>query len=135
MTRNPNQAETRTRAFELRRQGLSIREIGARLGISHTHVLRHISAVLADLRAEALTNADEWRALELDRLDGLQAALRPRIGEGDPKAIDTALRIMERRSKLLGLDMPVKQVNMTMTPDELGRLSDDELAQLIQRLQ
>lgn len=135
MTRSPNQAEMRTRAFELRRQGLTIREIGARLGISHVMALKHISAVLADLRAEALTNADEWRALELDRLDGLQAALRPRIGEGDPKAIDTALRIMERRSKLLGLDMPVKQVNMTMTPDELGRLSDDELAQLIQRLQ
>ena len=74
-------------------------------------------------------------ALELLRLDDMLFGLWPDARRGDNTAVVTVLKIMERRSKLLGLDMPVKQVNMTMTPDELGRLSDDELAQLIQRLQ
>jgi hypothetical protein len=44
--------------------------------------------------------------LEAERLDALSAALAPAIAKGDPRSIEAAVRISERRAKLLGLDAP-----------------------------
>ena len=44
--------------------------------------------------------------LELERLDEMQLALWPRVMQGDIQAIQTTLRIMERRARLQGLDKP-----------------------------
>jgi hypothetical protein len=48
--------------------------------------------------------ADEVRKQELDRIDRLQVAVWNRALKGDDKAINTVLRLMERRARLLGLD-------------------------------
>ena len=45
---------------------------------------------------------DEYRRLELDRLDALQTALWPQALVGD-MAVNTVLRIIEQRTRLLGL--------------------------------
>lgn len=49
---------------------------------------------------------DEHRALELARLDALQVGLWERAEAGDVKAVNAVLRIIEQRSRLLGLDRP-----------------------------
>lgn len=46
--------------------------------------------------------------LELQRLDTMLLSLEDKIKEGSLGAIDKALKIMERRAKLLGLDKPSK---------------------------
>ena len=46
------------------------------------------------------------RALELARLDALQVALWDDAVGGDVKAVNAVLRIIEQRSRLLGLDRP-----------------------------
>ena len=65
------------------------------------------------LREAVREPAEELRTLELERLDTLYAKVMVIIETGSTKevlnAIDRALRIMERRSKLLGLDAPMKQ--------------------------
>lgn len=38
------------------------------------------------------------------RLDRLNLALAPGIRSGDPRAVKAAVRLMERRAKLFGLD-------------------------------
>ena len=60
---------------------------------------------LANPEAEAI---DEHRALELARLDALQASYWAEAVDGDTKAAAVALRCIEARSKLLGLDQPAK---------------------------
>ena len=52
--------------------------------------------------------ADELRKLELERLDKLLLGVWPQAVRGNQGSVDRALRIMERRAKLLGLDAPVK---------------------------
>ena len=47
---------------------------------------------------------DDHRALELARLDALQVPLWEKAMNGDVKAAGTILRIIETRSRLLGLD-------------------------------
>ena len=50
--------------------------------------------------------AARLRDLEAARLDRLTQALEPGITAGDPRAILAAVRVMERRAKLFGLDAP-----------------------------
>lgn len=49
---------------------------------------------------------DQHRVLELARLDALQVGLWERAVTGDVKAVNAVLRIIEQRSRLLGLDKP-----------------------------
>ena len=49
---------------------------------------------------------DQARTLELTRLDALQVGLWAKAVSGDVKAVNAVLRIIEQRSRLLGLDKP-----------------------------
>ncbi|WP_075662445.1 hypothetical protein [Streptomyces acidiscabies] len=70
---------------------------------------RDVRTALAGRRAELNDDVDELRALEADRLDRLFfVAYKKAVRDQDLAAIDRTLRIMERRARLLGLDMPVR---------------------------
>lgn len=51
------------------------------------------------------TNKLEVIGIELDRLDSLQEAVWDDAMGGDTKAVDSVLRVMGHRAKLLGLDI------------------------------
>ena len=51
---------------------------------------------------------EELVYLELERLDHLTSAVWLDAMSGSDKAVSSVLRIMERRSKLMGLDAPVR---------------------------
>ena len=57
------------------------------------------------MRERTAESADDLRTLEAERLDHLwQIAMTEAITNRDMRAIDTALRIQDRRAKLFGLD-------------------------------
>jgi predicted transcriptional regulator len=107
-------AERRRRAVELRKQGLTLEQIGQRLGVSGVMAHRYIKDSLATLQAQTQDITATERRLELSRLDALHRDLWKTIFEGNSepelkiKAILAMLKIMERRARLLGLDAPVK---------------------------
>ncbi|MGR3872666.1 hypothetical protein ACUXZZ_29425 [Streptomyces graminifolii] len=95
---------------------------------------RDVRTALADRRAELNDDVDELRALEADRLDRLFfVAYKKAVRDQDLAAIDRTLRIMERRARLLGLDMPVR--TELSGPDggplEVENVTVDELDALI----
>jgi hypothetical protein len=100
-------AERRRAAVQLKIAGHTWQEIANALDYSSK------GAACTDVR-RALENAvkklsiplEAHRQLEMDRLDAMQNALWDKVLEGDTKAIDTSLRLMDRRAKLLGLDAP-----------------------------
>ena len=53
--------------------------------------------------------AKEVLKLELERLDAILLSIWKAISQGHLGAIDRAIKIMERRTRYLGLDAPVKQ--------------------------
>jgi hypothetical protein len=89
--------------IELRRQGLLESEIASRYEVRQQTVSKAILKYVRNLPAIA---ADDLRRIEAERLDALTAALAPAIAKGDPRSIEAAVRISERRAKLLGLDAP-----------------------------
>ena len=100
--------ERQVKALELRRMGKGYAEIARTLGIGRSHAHRLVMAGLQDAVDQLRAQADDLRAEEISRLDGMLAGLWPDARRGNHGAVDRVLRIMERRARLLGLDAPVK---------------------------
>lgn len=116
--------ERHIRAFELRKTGATYREIAAQLGVSVATVYEDCQRVLDELRGQALANASDYVALELERLDMAQFALFQHLETGDPSIINAWVKVSESRRKLLGLDAPAKiaQTNPDGTPAAYAEL-------------
>lgn len=92
-------------ALELRKKGRTFEAIAQELGYSDA--ASAYNAVMSALKETFREPAQELRDLEATRLDTMQEKLsdniKPdKIGMG---IVDRLLRIMERRAKLLGLDL------------------------------
>ena len=67
--------------------------------------------------------------LELERLDYLQTSLWSEALKGDERKTDRVLKIMERRSKYMGLDAPVKtelEGSLQLTVKDLHLLLNED---------
>jgi hypothetical protein len=118
--------ENRRKAVELRRAGLSFRQIAKELGMSKSGCYKAVQRALTDIQKELDDSATLLCAQESDRLDTLQVNVWSQALKGDVKAIDRVLRIMERRARLLGLDKPQKVA--PTTPDGEQPYSPDSMS-------
>ena len=105
-----------TEALRLRSSGMTYSRIAEALGISKSHAYYRVQNALAAIPAEAV---DEYRRLENERLDALlevamAKALDPEAKGGALFAIDRVLAIQDRRTKLLGLDAPIRHEVITL---------------------
>lgn len=98
-----------TLALDLRIAGFSYRAIGEKIKISHEQARKDVEHELQRLDKLSADKVAIHRQLELERLDKITKALDHWIESGNMGAINTVLKAMERRAKLLGLDAPVKQ--------------------------
>lgn len=109
---SPAQLETEAkqiRALELHKQGHSYELIAQEVGyVSRSGAYNAVMSALDKARYEP---AEELRKLEIERLDNMLAAVWDTAMTGDPNAITTALRIAERRARMLGLDLKESTVN------------------------
>ena len=94
------------KALELRKAGISYQAIADTLGYNSPQAAW--KAVNAALKKTLQEPSDEVRKLEMERLDAMLSAIWASVKQGQYKANEVALRLMERRAKLLGLDAPVK---------------------------
>ena len=119
-------SERDMRIFKMRQAGTSINEIGRRFGISNSVVAKAIQRQLEKMNKEAVLAYPEVLRMELERLDNLQQAIWPMTQhrrqvmddgseqqiEPDMKAIQQVLSIMDRRTKLLGMESTNINVQM-----------------------
>jgi predicted DNA-binding protein YlxM (UPF0122 family) len=111
-------------AYELRTiDRLSFREIGKELGISHVQAIRDVVKAIEEIREEQIQKIEVRRTKENRKLDVVELALLKEIETSiilvkdekieidgvNPAIINSYLRLQERRAKLNGLDVPVKQ--------------------------
>ena len=92
-------------ALEHRISGLGYREIADTMGISLTTAYRLVQGGMQEIIREP---AEQMLTIETDRLDKLLAAQLPSALQGDPRAAETALKIMARIDRLYGLDQPTQ---------------------------
>lgn len=101
-----NKREKSVRALELRKAGVSYDMIAQQLGYSNkSSAHRAVSKLLDSTEKEVV---GDLREMELRRLDDLFRSMYPMALKGNFAAVDKCLKIMERRSKITGLDAPEK---------------------------
>lgn len=103
---NPTTLEKEAKVLELRRGGLTFDMIAERLGYASASGA-HKAYVTACNRI-VYADVVETRKIEMDRLDIAQAAIWTNVIAGEVPSVIALIKIMERRARLLGLDMPTK---------------------------
>lgn len=117
-------AARRAELIRLRRQGIKFEDPRIQsLGYtSRGDASKDFLRALEERRDDQAAEASVYRQEENERLDALLEAVWPRATEPTPvfkdgeeigseidlKAVDTVLKLMDRRAKLMGLDMPIK---------------------------
>jgi len=121
-------AQRRAQAIALRLAGASYEQIAQQLGYaSRSAAYTDIDRALRKGLAEQERDGALLRQQELERLDRLQAGIWPRAISGDYRAADTALRIIDRRCKLLGLDAP-QRVEAALVRYEIVGVDPEDLS-------
>jgi hypothetical protein len=98
--------ERQARCLELRRSGKSYTEIAAEVGIGKSQAHHLVIQGLEHARSQILASADDLKTEEISRIDAMLSGLWPDARKGHLGAVDRVLKLMERRSKYLGLDAP-----------------------------
>jgi DNA-binding transcriptional MerR regulator len=112
---SPEKIEKRAQVMALRLAGLSLSQIAQQMNVTPSAVRQMIDITLADQDRERV---EAMREVENLRLDRMQQAVWADAISGDHKAIRTFLQISARRSKLNGLDAPVKiDLNLSVRKD------------------
>lgn len=93
------------KVLELRASGQTFEQIATACAYSDRSVA--YNAYKRALKRTLVEPARQVRDLEVHRLDLLLGAAWNQALAGDLRAIQSALKIMERRAKLLGLDQPI----------------------------
>lgn len=126
-------------AFQLRLHGHTFAAIAVALGKPMPTVKAAYQRSLMRTRSETDVAREQLRAMEVARLDHYLSKMAPQIDKGDERAIDRAIRIADRRAKLLGLDAPTKIA--PVTPDGANEYqpaavtSNDVLARVLKLIE
>lgn len=112
--RRAQAAARQLEAIRLRRDGQTFQVIAERLGYTNRSAAE--KAYMAGLERWGRKDVADLRDAEVDRLDNYLAVIAPQVAKGSLLAIDRAVRISERRARLLGLDAPTK---LTITDEAL----------------
>jgi hypothetical protein len=104
-------AEKQLKALELKKKGWTYQQIAD--GLGYANAMGAWCAVKAALKKGFVEAAEEFKLLELAKLDDIERRLWPLIRRRqggrpapDYKALDRLLAISRRRAALLGLDAP-----------------------------
>lgn len=145
------------KALELAKQHKTYQEIADELNYAdRSGAYRAVQAGLREVFAPA---ANEYRALENERIDGLISGLYPQTQpkgqcshcgradrEANPAAVNSIRMLMERRARMMGLDLqpdappflpllvialPNRPARIIRNSDDLMNLTDDERASLV----
>lgn len=115
--------------LEQRRSGKSVMEIATNLERKPEEIKAIIEKCLRLYVQEMAGSVEEVRTLELYRLDGMLEKLWN--FRDDPRTVDSILKVMDRRAKLMGLDAAEKsEVKVT----GLENMSDEDLAKQLENL-
>ena len=110
----PELIDKEVQIVELRKEGYVWREIATLVGMSTEGVYKAYNrAMVRTLRPAT----EELREMELERLDALQLTYWQPAVQGNLRAADFILKVIDKRAKLLGLDAPVKVQAEVVTYD------------------
>ena len=123
-TPKPEQLQKQLAVLELRKTGATWRQIAEAVGYTHASAARKAYLRAYDRTLQA--PADELRDLELERLDRLQMAYWKDAVEGNIKAADYVLKVIQVRARIIGIEAPTRIQAEVVNYDATGIDADIE---------
>lgn len=131
----------RMKAVKMRIAGYAPEDIAAECGyVSPAACSADIYEALAKQLTTPDHNIEVLREIECRRMDQMLLALQPGIERGTPRSVEIAIRILERRAKMLGLDSATKVQILTVDDidaqiakltEEMTKRSEQEFGDLL----
>ena len=106
ITPEPEQIERENKVLELRSQSFTWRAIADAVG--YASGAGALKAYMRAIKRQQQEPVEAALFMELSRLDELQSTYWEPAVQGNMRAGEFVLKIMDRRAKLLGLDAPTK---------------------------
>lgn len=119
-------AQRRERAVDLRVSGKSWAQIATALNYSSPGAAcQDVSRALDDALLHQRQSVDRLRQVSSARLESLLAAVWPQAQAGSLRAVDVAVRVIERLSRLYGTDADtrVAVLSIDALDEEIARLT------------
>ena len=110
--------EMRRKAVDLSLIGLTQVEIAARLGVTQPRVSQLLAEGRQEWRQETARSYEEHVEMQLARLEMLMRKLEAGLDAGDPRSVDSALKLVDRIAKILGLDHRDRMSERTVQVEE-----------------
>ena len=117
-------AERSAEILQKRIDGWTLRQLAKEYAVAPGIIHKIITREVDRAQKRATESAETLRSLHNERLESMYLALNPNIQKGNPRSIEMGLKILERQSKLNGMDEPEKKqidVMVTMPDMELVR--------------
>ena len=115
--------ERRLQAMALRKKGLTYAEMGREMGVTRQAAYSYCEREFKSMLKEGSAVAEKALSLTLSRFDALLSTYYQFALDGDRDALQDVLAIMDRQTKILGLEAPKKSeatiVYQSMTDAEL----------------
>ena len=131
-TPEPEQLDRELAVVELRREGKTWQQIAN--AVSYATPMGAWKAYQRACQRTLQEPTDEARRIELDRLDALQRTYWEPAVEGNLRAADFVLRVIDRRARILGIDAPQKIQAEVVNYDGIGSIDAevDRIARIIE---
>lgn len=124
-----NRLEKMELAIQMRCEGYSYKEIGYQLRMSEQQVARLVHKAFKSTWKVVSERVEYLREVQDKRLEAMYKALWQRIQRSETRAVEVALKILERQARLHGLDAPMRQE----TTVSYEHMSDTELLEAAKR--
>ena len=125
-------AEQANKAWNLKREGKTYREIGDALGCSHVTAIRLVKIAMHAVLVEGGIDVAIERAMDMERLEELIGVgfARLQAGEEYKDVVSSIVAVLNRKHKMLGMDAARKVDISSSDPTPAP-----EIAEEIRRLQ
>jgi hypothetical protein len=122
-------------ALSLKLRGFTYRMIAGEMNLSRAGAHRCVARALAATRAKVEEDTETLRCLEAARLDSLLQSVWLSAMRGNLESVHCAVRVLESRRKLMGLDMPMKIAPCTVDGEDIyGAASRQEILDVAARM-
>ena len=111
-------AMRKSEALQLRISGMTYNQIADKLHCSDSTAYEMVSSALKEIPAR---DVEELRKEQDAMIRSLYMQLIPRVNKGEPRAIEVALKLLERLAKLHGLDAPTKSIIEVITEEAVDK--------------
>ena len=131
-TPEPAQLDRELAVVELRREGKTWQQIAD--AVQYATPMGAWKAYQRACQRTLQEPTDEARRIELDRLDALQRTYWEPAVEGNLRAADFVLRVIDRRARILGIDAPQKIQAEVVNYEGVGSIDAevDRIARIIE---